>query len=63
MAYSVKEFDKLIVECLRNSIKISESQMNGRYAIFEKYVSSMNGGTLDKYVNVINQVIKERQCV
>jgi len=58
VAYSVKEFDKLIVECLRNSIKISESQMNGRYAIFEKYVSSMSGNALDKYVETINNAIK-----
>jgi len=58
VAYSVKEFEKLIVECLRNPIKISESQMNGRYAIFEKYVSSMSGNALDKYVKTVNNAIK-----
>jgi hypothetical protein len=58
VAHSVKEFDKLIVECLRNPIKISESQMNGRYAIFEKYVSSMSGSALDKYAETVNNIIK-----
>ena len=58
MAYSVKEFEKLIVECLRNPTKISESQMNGRYAIFERYVSSMSGNTLGKYMEIVNNAIK-----
>jgi lipid A disaccharide synthetase len=58
VAYSIKEFERLIVECLRNPIKISESQMNGRYAIFEKYVSSMSGNALDKYVETVNNAIK-----
>jgi len=58
VAYSIKEFERLIVECLRSPIKISESQMNGRYALFEKYVSRMSGNALDKYVETVNNAIK-----
>ena len=58
VAYSIKEFERLIVECLRNPIKISESQMNGRYALFEKYVSRMSGNALDKYAETVNNIIK-----
>ena len=62
IAYSPDEFERLIIERL-NSPEVTQKCIKERYALFEKYVSSMEGDALDKYVNVINQVIKERQCV
>ena len=62
IANSPDEFERLIIERI-NSPEVTQKCIKERYELFEKYVSSMNGGTLDKYVNVINQVIKERQCV
>jgi len=62
IANSPDEFERLIIERL-NSPKVTQKCIKERYALFEKYVSSMEGDAQDKYVNVINQVIKERQCV
>jgi hypothetical protein len=63
VAHSVDEFEKLIIEGLEKPKRVDEDLLRKRYALFEKYVSSLEGDALDKYVNVINQVIKERQCV
>jgi hypothetical protein len=62
ITYSPDEFERLIIERL-NSPAVTKKCIKERYALFEKYVSSMEGDALDKYVNVINQVIKERRCV
>jgi hypothetical protein len=63
VAHSVDEFEKHIIEGLEKPKRVDGDLLRKRYALFEKYVSSMEGGALDKYVNVMNQVIKERQCV
>jgi len=60
IADSVNEFEELVINRLKNP-EVSEGCMQKRYELFEKYVSSMEGDALDKYVNVINQVIKERR--
>jgi hypothetical protein len=63
VAHSVDEFEKLIIEGLEKPKRVDEDLLRKRYALFGKYVSSMVGDALDKYVNVMNQVIKESQCV
>ena len=62
IAHSPEEFEKLIIEKLNNP-EISEECIKGRYDLFEKYLSSMNGDTFDKYARVINKIIKDRQRV
>jgi len=63
VAHSIEEFEKLIIDGLKNPKRVDEGLLRKRYALFEKYVSGMDGNALDKYVNVINQVIKEGKCV
>lgn len=60
VAHSPDEFKALIAERLHHPM-VDEECMAERYAVFEKYVSSMKGDALDKYVKVINQVIHEKQ--
>ena len=60
IANSVSEFEELVINRLKNP-EVSEDCMQKRYALFEKYVSSMAGNALDKYVKVISQVINERR--
>jgi len=61
IANSPDEFERLIIERIKNP-EVTQECVKERYALFEKYVSSMEGDAQDKYVNVISQVIKERQC-
>jgi|TARA_B100001971_G_scaffold181081_1_gene177635 hypothetical protein len=62
IANSPDDFERLIIERINNP-EVSQKCIQEHYELFEKYVSSINGDAQDKYVNVINQVIKERQCV
>ncbi len=63
VAHSVDELEKLIIEGLEKPKRVDKDLLRKRYELFEMHVSSMEGDALDKYVNVINQVINERQCV
>jgi len=62
VAHSIDDFENLIIEKLEKPTRVGKDLLQERYAVFEKYVSSMNGDALDKYVNTINKVIKESQC-
>jgi len=60
VAHSIDDFKELIVRRL-SCPDISDDCMERRYAVFEKYVSSMNGDALGKYVRIMKQVIHEKQ--
>ena len=62
LANSVREFEEHIIEGLRMPKRLDDYLLQKRYRLFEKYVSSMEGNSLDKYTKVIKKVIKERQC-
>jgi hypothetical protein len=57
VAHSVDEFDKLIIEGLEKPRRIDGGLLQKRYALFEEYVSIMNGDVLGKYIKVMNDVI------
>jgi hypothetical protein len=56
IADSKDKFASLITERLKNS-HISPEIMAERNLIFEKYVSSMDGDSLDKYAYIINKIV------
>jgi len=58
IAHSVEEFERLIVERLANPA-VSEDCINERYAVFEKYVSSMKGNAREQYIGLIKKIVKE----
>ena len=58
LAESVGELKSLILYRLENP-KIEEKIMEGRKALFEKYVSSMKGDATEKYVALIKSVVAE----
>jgi len=57
IAHSADEFERLIIEGLEKPTRVDMDLLQERYALFEKYVSSMNGDALEKYTKVINGVI------
>ena len=60
IAHSPEEFKTLILKRLEEP-NITEAGQAERYAVFEKYVSSMNADALDKYVKAIKNVVRKAQ--
>jgi hypothetical protein len=61
IAYSVIEFEKLILERVHYRPDVSQTQMKERYDLFEKYISPIKGNSLEKYIKVINSVIEREK--
>ena len=58
------EYESLEFIIARNLVSVlSEGLLRKRYTLFEKHISSMKGDAREKYVNVINQVIKEIKVI
>ena len=58
IAHSIEEFRQLIINRLDNQ-QISHECMKERYAVFEKYVSSMKCNARDQYIGLIQKVVKK----
>lgn len=59
IAGSIEEFKRLILRRL-DYPEVGSECMSKRYALFEKYVSSMDGSALDKYVSTLSHVLHRR---
>ena len=62
VANSVGDFGEFIIHRLANP-EITEECMKERYAIFNQYISSMDGNALENYVREINQAISKVKAV
>ena len=59
-----REYASLEFIIAKNLVSVlPEGLLRKRYALFEKHISSMKGDAREKYVNVINQVIKEIKVI
>lgn len=58
VAESAESFGNLIVERMKNP-EVPDACMKDRYALFEEYVSSMNGDALEKYTRLIVDIVEE----
>jgi len=58
IAHSIEEFRLLVINRLDNQ-QISQECMKERYAVFEKYVSSMKGNAKEQYIGLIKKIVKE----
>ncbi|RJR38296.1 MAG: glycosyltransferase family 1 protein [Desulfobacteraceae bacterium] len=58
VARSTEEFKRRIMERVDRR-EIEPECMRARYALFEKYVSSMNGDSLEQYVSTLQSVIRK----
>jgi hypothetical protein len=60
IARDVKELESLILKRLHNPM-IDKNVMEGRNAMFEKFVSSLQGDATEKYIECIKRVVSQRK--
>ena len=60
VAESIKDLETHITKCLEKPI-VDERVMEERWAVFDKYVSSVDGSATKKYVELIKKVVLAQQ--
>ena len=59
IAESLEDLEFLILKRLQNSV-IEKDIMEGRKALFEKFISSVEGGATEKYVTLIKEIVNKQ---